>query len=263
MSRRGRSIRRCCRPRRAIADRVRGLAGTLLWEGAGTGAEASGSGRLAARFTIASWPGEEVAVEAAASLDRGRVSVTSFRGATRSLEVAGAGSWSAEEGFSGHVDGTVGDLARLLPPGKIALGGSGRFEGDFAADARGPRFSGAVQLAKATVGAFRGIEGSARLAADAAGVRLPEGAVVWPGGRGSAAERSRSHPGGSISRRISSSSRSRMPHACSASTRGSSRGRSPRGCGCAGRPAAPEIEGEVSGKGFATAPLAWTGRRSR
>ena len=99
--------------------------------------------------------------------------------------VAGAGSWSPEEGFSARVDGTVGDLAQLLPPGKIALGGSGRFEGDFTADAQGPRFTGAVHLAKAAVGALRGIEGSARLAAAAGSVRLTEGAVVWPGGRGS------------------------------------------------------------------------------
>ena len=168
-----------------IAARVLGLAGTMQWQGSGTGAEASGSGRLATRFTIASWPGEEVVFEAAVSLDRGRVSVTSFRGAARSLEVAGAGSWSSQEGFSGRIDGTVGDLSRLLPPGKIALGGSGRFGGDFTADAQGPRFSGEVHLAKASVGALRGIEGSARFAADAGSVLITEGAVVWPGGRGS------------------------------------------------------------------------------
>jgi len=168
-----------------FAARVLGLAGTLHWEGSGAGAAASGSGRLATRFTIASWPGEEVAIEAAASLDRGRLSVTAFRGTTRSLAVSGAGSWSPEEGFSARIDGTAGDLAQLLPPGRIALGGSGRFEGDFTADAQGPRFTGVVHLAKAAVGAFRGIEGSARLAADAGSVRLTEGAVAWPGGRGS------------------------------------------------------------------------------
>ena len=47
-----------------IAARVLGLAGTLQWQGVGTGVEASGSGRLATRFTIASWPGEEVVFEA-------------------------------------------------------------------------------------------------------------------------------------------------------------------------------------------------------
>ncbi|MHB8834348.1 MAG: translocation/assembly module TamB domain-containing protein [Candidatus Methylomirabilia bacterium] len=169
----------------SVAARVLGLAGTLRWQGSGVGAGASGSGRLTTRFTVASWPGEEIALEAAVSLDRGRVSVTSFRGATRSLEVDGVGFWSREGGFSGRIDGTVGDLAKLLPPGKIALGGSGRFGGDFTADAQGPRFSGEVHLAQGTIGALRGIEGGARLAADAGSVRITEGAVVWPGGRGS------------------------------------------------------------------------------
>jgi len=168
-----------------IAARVVGLAGTLHWEGAGAGALASGSGRLATRFTIASLPGEEVAFEAAAALDRGRVSVTSLRGATRSLVVRGAGDWTPEAGFSGRIDGTAGDLALLLPPGKIALGGSGRFAGDFTAGAQGPRFTGVVHLAQAVIGALRGIEGSARFAATADSLRLTEGAVAWPGGRGS------------------------------------------------------------------------------
>ena len=95
------------------------------------------------------------------------------------------GPGARRTGFSGRVEGTVGDLARLLPPGKLALGGSGRFEGEFAVDAQGPRFAGVVRLAKAAVGALRGIEGSARLAAAAGGVRLTEGVVAWPGGRGS------------------------------------------------------------------------------
>ena len=168
-----------------IATRVQALGGTLQWQGSGAGAEASGSGRLATRFTIASWPGAQVALEAEATLDQGRVSVTSFHGATRSLEVAGSGSWSPGAGFSGRVEGTAGDLAQLVPPGKIALGGSGRFEGEFAADAQGPRFTGSVQLAQATVGALRGVGGSARLATVADGVRLTEGTVAWPGGRGS------------------------------------------------------------------------------
>ncbi len=42
-----------------------------------------------------------------------------------------------------------------------------------------------MQLAQATVGALRGIEGSARFAADAGSVRIAAGAVAWPGGRGS------------------------------------------------------------------------------
>jgi len=168
-----------------IASRVLGLAGTLHWEGLGTGAEASGSGRLATKFTIASWPGEEVSFEAAASLDRGTVSFTSLHGATRSLDVAGVGAWSPQAGFSGHIEAAVGDLARLLPPGKVALGGSGRFTGDFTADALGPRVAGVVHLAGAAVGALRGIDGSARLAAAAGSVQISEGSLTWPGGRGS------------------------------------------------------------------------------
>jgi len=168
-----------------LAARVRGLAGSLQWQGSAGGVEASGSGRLATRFTIASRPDEEIALEAAVSLDRGRVSVASFRGATRSLEVTGRGFWSPEEGFSGRIDGTAGDLAELLPPGRIAIGGRVGFGGDFTADAQGPRFSGDVHLAKATFGAIRGIEGSARIATDAESVRITKGAVAWPGGRGS------------------------------------------------------------------------------
>lgn len=169
----------------AIASRVLGLAGTLHWEGSGAGAEATGSGSLATRFTLASWPGEEVVFEADAALDRGRVTIAAFRGSTRSLEITGAASWTREEGFFARVDGTVGDLARLLPPGRVAIGGSGRFAGDFTADAQGPRFTGAVDIAQATVGALRGIGASARVAASSGGVHLTEGAVVWPGGRGS------------------------------------------------------------------------------
>jgi autotransporter translocation and assembly factor TamB len=168
-----------------IAAEVLGVAGTLHWEGSGAGAEASGSGRLATRFTMASWPGGEVALEAAASLDRGSVSVTSFRGATRSLEVSGSGSWSPERGFSGRIDGSAGDLALLLPPGNLAIGGSGRFAGEVAADAQGPRFTGDVHFEKVAVGALRDVMGSARLAAAAGGLRLDEGALTWPGGRGS------------------------------------------------------------------------------
>jgi hypothetical protein len=166
-----------------VADRVVGLAGTLHWEGSGTGAEAKGHGVLAARFTVDSWPGEEVAWEAAASLDRGSLSVSSFRGATRSLEVTGAGAWSPGSGFSGRIGGTVGDLRRLLPAGKVAFGGSGAFEGDFAVDAQGPRFSGTVRLEKAALGKVRGIEASARTVVTAGIARLTEGAVTWPGGR--------------------------------------------------------------------------------
>jgi hypothetical protein len=168
----------------SVADRLLGLAGTLHWEGSGTGAGASGSGSLATRFTVASWPGEEVVVEAEATLDRGSLSVSSFRGATRSLEVSGDGSWSPGAGFSGRIGGTVGDLTRLLPAGQVALGGRGSFEGDLAVDAQGPRFAGAVHLEKATLGAVRGIGVSARLVAAAGVVRLSEGTVAWPGGRG-------------------------------------------------------------------------------
>jgi autotransporter translocation and assembly factor TamB len=167
-----------------VAERLRGVSGTLRWEGSGTGPDASGSGSLAASFTLASWPGEEVSLEAAASLDRGGLSVGSFRGATRSLEFSGAGSWNPGAGYSGRVAGTVGDLARLLPAGSVAFGGSGSFEGDLAVDAQGPRFSGAARLANASIGRVRGIGGSARLAAAAGSVRLSEGAVDWPGGRG-------------------------------------------------------------------------------
>lgn len=167
-----------------IAVRVPVLAGTLHWEGVGTGVGASGGGRLVTKFAVASWPGKEVDCEAAVSLDRGRVSVTSFRAATGSLEVAGTGSWSSEEGFFGHINGASGDLAQLLP-GKIGLGGSARLEGDLTADAQGPRFAGIVHLSQAAVGALRGIDGSVRLIATADSLRLTEGAIAWPGGRGS------------------------------------------------------------------------------
>ena len=227
---------------------MRGLAGTLHWEGSGIGAEAAGSGRLARGSRSPSWPGEEVAFEAAASLERGRVSVTSFRAATRSLEVAGSGSWRPGEGFSGRVAGTVGDLAQAASAGEVALGGSGRFAGDVAADAQGPRFTGVVHLR----GHPRGAPGDRgqrparrRPPAACSSPRAP-----WPGPAAAAASTARSScpPGGSISWRLSSSSRSRRRRACSGPTRGSSRGRSRRGCGCAGRLGAPEVEGEVTGR---------------
>jgi autotransporter translocation and assembly factor TamB len=231
-----------------IAAQVLGLTGTLQWQGSGTGGEASGSGRLATRFTIASWPGEEVILEAAVSLDRGRVSVTSVRGAARSLEVAGVGSWSSQEGFSGRIDGTIGDLARLLPPGKIALGGSGRFGGDLTADAQGPRFSGDVQLVKATVGALRGIEGSARLAADAGSVRITEGAVVWPGGRGSVSGTVEIPSGRldlvTVLRQLSLQQAARLLGTDPRLLEGALEAR----LQLRGTTGAPEVEGEVSGK---------------
>jgi autotransporter translocation and assembly factor TamB len=169
-----------------IASRALGVSGNLHWEGVGAGAEAVGSGRLQTRFTFSPWPGEEVVGETAASLEHGLISITSFRGATRSIVVAGTGSWARQEGFSARLDGTIGDLSQLLPPGgKLAVGGAGRFSGDFVADATGPRFTGDMHLAQASVGALRGIDGSVHLAATAGSVRLSDGALVWPGGRGS------------------------------------------------------------------------------
>ena len=231
-----------------IASQVLGLAGTLQWQGSGTGGEASGSGRLATKFTIASWPGEEAAFESEVSLDRGRISVTSFRGSARSLEVAGAGSWSPEDGFSGRIDGTVGDLARLLPPGKIAFGGSGRFGGDFTADAQGPRFAGDVQLAKAAVGALRGIEGSARIAVDADSVRITEGTLVWPGGRGSISGTVEMPSGrldfAAVLQQLSLQETARLLGTAPRLVEGALEARL-RLRGTAG---APEVEGEVSGR---------------
>ncbi len=169
-----------------LAAQVHGLSGTLHWEGSGAGAAASGSGRLATKFSVASWPGGEVALEAAAALEHGGVSVSAFRAASRTLEVAGSGSWGPQTGFVGQVEGTVGDLAQLLPAGRLAIGGGGTFSGEFAADALGPRFAGVVHLVKGLVGALEGIEGSARIDAGAGSVRLTEGVVAWPGGHGTA-----------------------------------------------------------------------------
>ena len=230
-----------------IASRVLGLAGTLHWEGSGTGAEASGSGRLATKFTVASWPGEEVSFEAAASLDRGRCR-SPLRGATRSLEVAGVGSWSRQEGFAGRVEATVGDLARLLPPGKVALGGSGRFAGDFTADALGPRVTGVVHLAGATVGALRGIAGSARLAAAAGSVRITEGSLTWPGGRGSVSGAVEIPSGrldlAAVLQQLSLQEAARLLGADPRLVEGALEAR----LRLRGTTADPEIEGEVSGK---------------
>ncbi len=232
----------------AFAAQVLGLAGTLHWDGSGIGPAASGSGRLATRFTLASWPGEEVAVEAEASLDSGRVTVGSLHGTTRSLVVAGAGAWSQAEGFSARIEGTLGDLARLLPAGKVTLGGSGRFEGDVQADAQGPRFTGAVHVVKAAVGALSGIEGSARLAVAAGSVRLTEGIIAWPGGRGSITG-TVEFPSGrldleAVLRELSLQEAARLLGTDPRLVDGTLRARL-RVRGTAG---APEAEGEVSGK---------------
>ena len=166
-----------------VADRVRGLAGKLHWEGAGVGATAAGSGTLEARCTLAAWPGEEVTLDAEAGLESGVLAVHHLRGATRSLEVAGAGLWSPGGGFSGQISGTVADLRRLLPAEPL-LAGSGAFAGDLVVDAHGPQFTGSVHLANVSVGTIRGVKGDAKLDAAAGSVRLVEGAVAWPGGSG-------------------------------------------------------------------------------
>ena len=183
------------------AARVIGLAGKLHWEGSGVGAEAAGSGRSSAtQFTIASWPTNRSSWK-----PRGRSPPAGFRSPTFELQpgrsrLAAPDRWTREEGFSGRIAGTVDDLSRLFPRGKLALGGSGRFDGEVAADSQGPRFAGSVHLANAAIGAFKGIEGSARLAFAAGVVRLADGTVA--AGRAvvaASAAPSRSHQGISIS----------------------------------------------------------------
>jgi len=239
-----------------VADRVVGLAGTLHWEGSGTGAEALGTGNLATRFTVDSWPGEEVSIEAAVSLDRGSLSVSSFRGATRSLEASGAGSWSPGAGFSGLVGGTVGDLKRLLPAGKVAIGGSGSFEGEFAIDAQGPRFTGAARLEKAAIGAVRGIEASARVVANAGIVRLTGGAATWPGGRG-AISGTIEIPSGRLDLAAALTELSLEPAApLFGADRGIFGGKLGGWLQLSGTVDAPEVAGEVSGSGLRYRTLA-------
>ena len=168
--------------RDGFAAKMSGLGGTFHWEGDGAGPDASGKGRVALRFAVDSWPGGEIAVEAAASLEEGRAALTSVHAAAGSLAVDGTGAWTKEQGFSAHLVGTVGDLAQLVPPGKVALGGSVRIEGDLAVDALGPRFQGAARLAGGSIGALRGVAGSVRMGATAERVRFTDGALAWPGG---------------------------------------------------------------------------------
>jgi autotransporter translocation and assembly factor TamB len=173
--------------REGFAARVTGLGGTLHWEGAGLGAEATGSGRLAAQATVADLAGGQIGIAADASLDRGRAAFTALRAAAGAFVLEGTGAWTREAGFSAHLVGTVADLAQLLPPGGIAYGGSARIEGDLAVDALGPRFQGLAHLAGGAVGALRGIAGRVRVSAEAGSVRFSEGALTWPGGGSSLA----------------------------------------------------------------------------